>query len=229
MKKIICLLIGVAALLSRLTLSAQIKNEGLAQGILAARQKDATLLKQYNWNSRVEVQHDEKTADIRLYLVSYGPDGELQRSLINDDPAKVPGGFFRRAVAEDKKKEMEKLIHHVGKLVDQYTLPTAGKVIDFISQAQISPLTSPEGKTILQLNGNNVVVPGDSFAMTVDGTTLRPISLQITTTYEDSQVTVSATFHTGAAGLNHLQFATVLLPDKGLTINIHNYDYVPQN
>ena len=74
-----------------------------------------------------------------------------------------------------------------------------------------------------------VVVPGDTFTTTLDGTKLVPKSIQITTTFKEEQVTVSATFRTTAAGLNHLQYATVTVPGKNITVNIHNYDYVPNN
>lgn len=229
MKRVLLVLVGAVSFLWPLAARAQVPNEGLANAVAAARQKNATLLSQYNWNCRTEVLKDGDTQDIRIDLMNLGPDGTVQRSLINDQPGRLPGGFLRKAVAENKRKELEEYVGGLGKLVDQYTLPGAGKMASFLVQAQVQPSTTPEGTTVLQVTGSSVVVPGDTFTTTLDGTKLVPKSIQITTTFKEEQVTVSATFRTTAAGLNHLQYATVTVPGKNITVNIHNYDYVPNN
>jgi hypothetical protein len=223
------LMSGVVALLLSLTVAAQVQNENLANGILAARKKEAALLQQYNWNCRIEILQDGKVQDLRIDLVNCGPDGQPQRSLLNDQPGKLPNGFLRKSVAENKRRDLEKYIGDLSKLVDQYTLPSAGKVIDFLAQAQVQPLTTPDGKTLLQVSGNSVVVTGDTFTMMVDGRTLQPTAIQITTLYNGDQATVSATFKAMKTGPNHLQYATVEVPDKKVTLMIHNYDYVPND
>lgn len=229
MNRIIPLLVGAMAMLIPLTSLAQVPNEGLANGIVAARQKNAALLRQYAWNCRTDIEKDEKMQDIRIDLVSFGPDGQLQRSLQNDQPGQLPGGFFRKRIAEDKRKELEAYVKGLAHLVEEYTLPGGGKVVAFLAQSQVQPITTPEGKTVLQVTGSSVVQDGDTFTMTVDGTTLLPISTQITTTFKEDQVTVSGTFKMNSARLNHLQYATVTVPSKNLTVNIHNYDYVLNN
>ncbi|MBX3358869.1 MAG: hypothetical protein KF745_10615 [Phycisphaeraceae bacterium] len=218
-----------AALMLPLTALAQVRNEGLANGIVAARQKNATMLAQYNWNCRTEVLKGEAMQDLRIDLVNLGPDGQPQRTLLNDQQGRLPGGFFRKAIAEGQRKKLEKFAEGLGKLVDQYTLPAGGKVVEFLSQAQVQPITSPDGRSLLQVNGSGVVVPGDTFSMTLDGASLLPTSVQISTTFEGDQVTISATFKTMNSGLHHLQYATVEVPSKSLTVNIHNYDYVPND
>jgi hypothetical protein len=63
----------------------------------------------------------------------------------------------------------------------------------------------------------------------VDGRTLLPTQVQITTTHEGDLVNVTATFRTGPTGLNHLQYATITVPAKNIEVQVHNYDYVPMN
>lgn len=220
------LVCAIALFLLPLCASAQVQNEGLANGIINARKQVAALLQQYNWNSRTEIIKDGKVEDLRIDLVSLGADGQPQRTLLNDQQGQLPGGFLRKAIEEKKRKELEEYVSALSKLVEQYTLPSAGKVIDFIAKAQVQPVTTPDGKTILNLNGSNVVNPGDTFGMTVDGRTLHPINVQITTTFKGSAVTITANFKDMKTGPNHVQFATVSVPDKGITVNIHNYDYV---
>ncbi|MGH8703565.1 MAG: hypothetical protein ACREVR_20625 [Burkholderiales bacterium] len=45
-------------------------------------------------------------------------------------------------------------------LLEQYTLPTPGKVLDFMTRAQMS---GPDPSGAIQMTGNNVAVPGDTF------------------------------------------------------------------
>jgi hypothetical protein len=55
------------------------------------------------------------------------------------------------------------------------------------------------------------------------------MQIQVSAPFEDGQVSVTATFQTLKSGLNHMQFATAEIPSKGVTVMIHNFDYVPNN
>ena len=215
-------------LLPAALLVAQVPNQDLANRVIEARKKDAAKLQQFNWNSRTEIVVNGKVEDIRIDLVSLGANAQPQRSLLNDTPASLPGGFLRKRIAEDKRKDMEKYLKGLSKLIDQYTLPSAGKVIDFMAAAQIMPVTM-EGKTLLQVTGNSVVADGDTMTMTLDGQTYHTTSLQINTFFEGDPVTITASFKLNAAGVNHAQFATAEIPGKGITVMIHNYDYAPND
>jgi hypothetical protein len=219
----------VIAVAASLAFATQVPNENLANAIIAARQKNAALMQQYNWNSRTEIDENEKMQDIRIDLVSYLPNGELQRSLLNDQQGKMPGLFLRKAIEENQRKQVEELVQGLGKLVEQYTLPGPGKMIGYLVQAQVTPVTTPQGTTVLQVTGSGVVVPGDTFTITYDGTTLQPLSIQINTTFKGDAVTINGSFMTNRAGLNFLQYATAEIPSKKVTVTIHNYDFVTNN
>ena len=205
---------------------AQVKNEGLANQIIEARQKNATLMKQYSWNSRVELLENGAVKDIRIDQVMYGPDGQLQRTLLNNDPSSHPRGFLRRRIADKEKERMEKYLKGLREVLDQYTLPTAGKIIDFISKANVS---APDANGMLEITGNDVVKPGDTMTMTVYAPTRQTRSMNITTLFEQDEVTVSATFKTLNNGLNYVGYAEVGVPMKNLNLQVQNYDYINQN
>ncbi|MGH7177342.1 MAG: hypothetical protein ACREJC_08185, partial [Tepidisphaeraceae bacterium] len=149
----------------------------------------------------------------------------LQRTVLNDQGAHMPMGFFRHAIAENKKKQMEKYLKGLHSLLDQYTLSSAGAIINFISQAIFQTGQSPEGTPILTATGNNVVNPGDTLSMTVNPTNFQTRRMELTTSYEGDPVTVTATFRTIASGLTQLQYATVEVPNKGIVLQVQNYDY----
>ena len=65
MKRLIMLTATLAAFGSPSLLPAQVANEGLANQIIAARQRNATLMKQYSWNCRTEVSENGTPKDTR--------------------------------------------------------------------------------------------------------------------------------------------------------------------
>ncbi len=226
MKRTIAGVMGALVMVLSLTSVAQVPNEGLANGIIVARQKNANLLKQFNWSCRTDMTENGNLQDLRINLVTMAPDGTLQKTLLNDQPGALPNGFFRRAIAENQRKQLEQYVGGVTGVVEQYTLPNPGAIVNFLSTAQVQPMTTPDGKTMLQVSGNNVITPGDTFAMTIDGKSLMPISIQVNTFYNGDPVTISGTFKSMKDGLNHLQYATVTIPSKNVTLMVHNYDYV---
>ncbi len=220
--------VGAVALLclSSVSLFAQPAGEGLANRIIAARKANAALMKQYSWTCREDFLENGTPLDTRIDAVVYGPDGQLQRTVMNDDQSPLPRGFLRRKIAERKREEVEKYLVGLRKLLDQYTLPTAGKVLDFVSQTTIQ---APDANGMLQLTGNSVVIPGDTLVLGIQAGTQRTQKVQITTTFEGDTVTASASFRTLATGLNHIAFAEVDVPAKGYKLQIQNFDYNQNN
>ena len=230
MKRTICSIIVIIGLLMfsfSLPLRAQVANEGIANMIIQARQKNSAQLKQYTWTSRIELNQNGTTQDTRIYQVSYGPDGNVQQTLLNDQSAQLPMGFLRRAIAENRRQQTEQYITDLCGLVDQYTLPSAGAVINFISQANIQGGHAPDGSPIMQMTGNNVVNPGDTFYLAVNPTTFQTRRMQVSTTYQGDAVTVTATFATLPSGLTYPQYVDVEVPDQQLSLLVQNYDYYP--
>jgi len=229
---------GVAALLAVPCLALGAPQSVLAQQtmgqatavkavqITEARKKNAALMRQYTWNSRTELIESGQIKDNHLELVNYAPDGTLQRSLLNDSGAPLPLGFLRRAIAEDKKKEMEKYLTGLRQLLEQYTLPTAGKVLDFMISA--IP-TGPDATGLLQMTGNNVVVPGDKVSVSTDPRTLQTRRVQVNSSYQSDAVQVTATFNTIPSGLTYMAYAEVTVPAKQMSVQVQNFNYTRPN
>ena len=157
----------MAALGSPSRLPAQVPNEGLANLLIAARQKNAALIKQYSWNCRTESSESGETKDTRIDTVTWGPDGQPQHTLLNDQGNPLPQGFVRRRVAEKERENMEDYLKSLRTFLHQYTLPTAGQVINLISS---SPIPAPGPGGALQITGAGVVVPGDTVSLGATGT-----------------------------------------------------------
>jgi hypothetical protein len=194
--------------------------------ITEARKANAALMRQYTWTSRTEIMDQGQVKDTRIELVHYTPDGQLTRSLLNDQSAPLPRGFLRKAIAEDKKKEMEEYLKGLQGLLEQYTLPTSGKVLDFMMSAQ---LAGPDANGLISMTGSNVVLPGDSLTIWTDLRTRHPRKIQVTTFYQGDVAQLTATFNTLPSGLNYVAYAEATVPAKQLSIQVQNFDYTRPN
>lgn len=114
MAALVPLVVAVAAPL-------QVPSENLANAIVAARAKNAALLQTYNWNCRTEILENNKMQDLRIDLVGMGQGGQLTRTLLNDQPGQLPGGFLRKAIAQGQQQQAEQTAKALGALLDQYT------------------------------------------------------------------------------------------------------------
>jgi len=198
------------------------KRAETAVKITEARKANAKLMHQYSWQSRTELIENGEVKDMRLEQVQYGPDGRLQRTMLNEQGASLPFGFIRRAIAEKKRKEMETYLKGLRSLLDQYTLPTAGKVLDFMDKATTT--LADDGRMIL-MNGASVVVPGDSLSIWTEAATRQTRKIQVDTFFQGDGVNLTATFKTLRSGLTHVNYAEVMVPAKNLSVQVQNFDY----
>jgi hypothetical protein len=215
-------LISLVCSSAALAQSALSADANKAVQITEARQANAALMHQYTWNSRTEIFDQGQVKDTRIELVNYTPFGQLQRSLINDQSAPLPRGFLRRAIAENERQKMEQYLTGLRGLIEQYTLPTTGKILDFMMSAK--PM-GPDAQGLLQMTGNNVVMPGDSLTLWVNAYTRHLTRVQVNTTFQGNPVQLDATFNTLPSGLNYMAFAEATVPAKQLSLQVQNFNY----
>src|SRR5258708_8921156 len=107
MKSLIMFAATVTALGIPSLLPAQVANEGLANQILAARQRNATLMKQYSWNCRTEILENGTPKDTRIDTVTFGPDGQPQHTLLNDQANPLPRRFFPKNIPHNDRQKTD--------------------------------------------------------------------------------------------------------------------------
>lgn len=194
----------------------------VAVEITQARQRNAMMMQRYSWNERADVVQNGQSKDVRIDLCTYLPTGQKQCTVVNDQHAPLPGGFFRRNAAENKIKQFEGYLKGLKALLDQYTLPSAGAMLNFLTTAQtFGP--GPEG--YLTTAGSNVVQPGDSLTIWTYAATRLPARMSINTTYQGQAVQMTATFKSLPSGLNYMNYATVEVPAQQLQLMVQNFDF----
>lgn len=189
--------------------------------VMQSRAANAALMKRYTWNERIDFLVNGQQKDLRIDLVNFGPDGKIQRTTLNDQSAPLPGGFFRKKIAEGERKDVEKYLKGLGQLLHQYTLPTPGAVMNFLDSA--TPVPSGPGQ--LMVTGQNVVQPGDTLTVYLDAATRKTQRLVVNTAFEGSPVNLTATFATLPSGLNYPAYAELLVPAKGYDVQVQNFDF----
>ena len=194
--------------------------------ITEARQANAALMHHYTWMSRTEILKDGQIKDTRLETLHYDPFGQLQRSLINDQSAPLPRGFLRRAVADNEREETEQYLTGLRGLLEQYTLASTGKILDFMTAAK--PM-GPDASGLFSMTGTNVVQPGDSLTIWVNAMTKHVARIQVNTAFQGNAVQLNATFTTIPSGLNYVAFAEATVPSKQLSVQVQNFNYTRPN
>jgi hypothetical protein len=190
--------------------------------VTEARAANDALMRQYTWISRTEMIDQGQVKDVRIEAVTYGSEGRLQRSALNDPAAPFPRGFLRWHVAEHERQKVEEYVAGLRSLLEDYTLPRAGQVQNFINTTTAS---GPDSGGLVKLTGRNVVLPGDTFAVWIDPTTRHGQKVQVSTSFDGDIVTLTATFKTLPSGLNHVAYAEVTVPTRRISIQVQNFDY----
>jgi len=195
--------------------------------ITQAREHNAALMHHYIWNSRLDLVVNGEVKETRIEQVSYGPTGQLQRTVLNDQGSTLhtlptPIGFLRRAIAANEKEQMQQYLTGLRGLLEQYTLPTTGKILDFLMSATPS---LPDAQGLIKLSGYNVVQPGDNLNMWFNPWTKHLHHLQVNTALQGETVQLTATYSTLSNGLNYASYAQVDVPAKQLSVQVQNYNF----
>jgi hypothetical protein len=202
--------------------SSPARNVSMAVQITEALKANAALMRQYTWNSRTQLIEHGNLIDAHFEKVGYGSGGQVIRTQVKDFSAAPYGDFLRRAIDETEKRKAEIYMTGLVGFLDQYTLPTAGKVLDFVSKTKIPP---PDASGLLQLNGSSVVVPGDSFSLWIDALTLQTIKMEVSTFFQGDIVVFTSTSKTLPNGPTYMAYTEATIAVKQMSLLIHNYDY----
>jgi hypothetical protein len=198
-------------------------NRAVAGRIAEAPEANAALMQQYRWTSHTQVIDQGQVKATRIDAVNYGPDGQLRRSMLNGRSTPLlPVGFERRHIGEADRQNVEEYLTGLRDLLEQHTLPTAGKVRDFLNRAAAS---GRDAYGLFAMTGRNLVQPNDTVSLWVDPRTRLAQRIRVSTSFEGEPVTLTATFKTLASGLNHVAYAELTMPARQISVQVQNFDY----
>ncbi len=178
-------------------------------------------MRNYSWNTRTEVKMDGESKSVKVELIRFTPEGEMQKAMVSDSSAgaKKPRGI-RGKVAKNKIKGMQEWAAELGKLLQQYSLPTSGNILDFLDQATVRRTGN-----MVNLTGRNVIQQGDYMAILVDASSKQLKLITVKTNLDGDAVDVQITSKSLDDGLSYTARQVVKVPAKKVELTIENYDF----
>jgi len=224
------LVLAVGTLLVLSLSVALAQNPQLEEKIMAIKQAQALnkqKLAQYTWQETETISIKGDVKDTKTYLVQMGPNGQPQKTEINDQKAQSGGGREGRVkerVIEKKTEEYQQYGQQVGALAKQYTTPNPDALMQAKQQGNISLQPGQGG---INLVIKNYIKANDSVTMTINEQTKSMVSLNVSSYLNDPKdaVTISATFARLPDGTNHVANTTINGVSKQLTVNDQNSNY----
>jgi len=180
-----------------------------------ARAADDQALRHYDWSTWLQLFRNGALANQAIIRQSYLANGRLQRAVVNQEHASLPGGFIARTKWEDN------FLADLQDLLAQYR-PTSAALLNFVSATKVS---GPDATGALVVSAKNVIKKGDVVTVWFDAKTRQLRRLQVATLFRDDPVQVNATYGVLPNGPSYMQYAQVEIPDQKVYLLIHNYDY----
>ena len=214
------LLFGTLAigLMMAVPAAAQTDMAAVAEKVSKARQQNAMKTRDYSWTQRTEVKLKGETKSLKTEIVRFTVDGELQKTPIDETSAKKPRGV-RGKVAKKKAGEMKDWMADLGEVLKQYSLPTAGNLLDFFNKAAVSP--DGDGR---KLDATDVVQTGDRMSVWIDANH-KMVKTEVSTQHDGSDVKLETDHATTPDGLDYTARTVIVVPDKGVEMTVENFSY----
>ena len=214
------LLFGTLAigLMMAVPAAAQTDMAAVAEKVSKARQQNAMKTRDYSWTQRTEVKLKGETKSLKTEIVRFTVDGELQKTPIDETSAKKPKGV-RGKVAKKKAGEMKDWMADLGEVLKQYSLPTAGNLLDFFNKAAVSP--DGDGR---KLDATDVVQAGDRMSVWIDANH-KMVKTEVSTQHDGSDVKLETDHSTTPDGLDYTARTVIVVPDKGVEMTVENFSY----
>ena len=183
------------------------QNPQLQEKLAAVKQSAAEnqqKLHQYQWTetTQLTLKGDPKPASTNL--CHYGPDGQVQKSLISPPPEQPSGGKMKQRIIAKKKEEMKDYMGEVKILLGQYVPPDPQKMQAAYAAGKVS-LNPAEG--MINLVFKDYPLPGDQMTLTFDSATKKIVSVSVNTYMgeEKDAVTLQTQMASFPDGTNYVQ------------------------
>lgn len=223
MTKISLSVVGVAVLLlAGATALAQPEID--LQQVAAGMKSNQEALRDYAWQSRVNVEVDGEEKKVDLYQVRYNMSGELEKTRMGGeaDEKKVRGPI-RKNKAKKMKNKAHEFAGELGDQIEAYLSPES------VAKA-LSTAFARVDEGMLQLHSQDVVQNGDSVDFGLVEATKQPMTLTVETTAGGAPVEFEVTFQRLDDGTNYAARSIVntVFEDKKLKVVTENFSYTRQ-
>ncbi len=220
-------LVIIAALMFTASAPLVAQNSDLQAKLAAVKQavaQNQQRLHQYQWveTTQITLKGDPKPASQNL--CQYGPDGQVQKTLIGVPPPPPSGGRLKQRIVANKKEEMGDYMDTVKALLSLYVPPDPQKMDQAFQAGKAS--INPNGG-IVNLVFTDYAMSGDQMTLTFDPAAKKLISLSVNTFMGDGKdaVTLQVQMASLPDGTNYVQQSILNASSKQLVVTTTNANY----
>lgn len=174
-------------------------------------------LKSYNWKSQTQIAVSGEVKSTLVQQITWTPSGEQQKLELSrtSAPQKKPIVPMRRLIAKRKAARSKEWFEGLQEQLARYrSLPDlSGK----------TNLEMADGQAVV--TAQDVIQAGDRLTVVVDPKSHQPLSGEVVTRYDDSDVKIHLTFSQIEPGLSTVTRTVCEVPDHEVTITVTNWDY----
>ena len=207
----------------------------LAQGNPELQQKAASAkeiaahnqqgLRAYTWISKTELSYKGEVKSTLIESCVYGPDGEVQKTVVSAPaPADKKRGV-RGKVAKKKIGEMTEELGAAAALAQSYVPPAADKLQAVITAGNLS--ASQAGPDMAAIRFGDYNKSGDSLSLVFDQQAYSLAQLNVDSWLKDEKdtVTIRVSFELLADGTNYAASTVLNIPGSNIEVSITNSNY----
>lgn len=187
--------------------------------------KNQAALRQYVWTEQTNVLLNGEVKKTTYYRCQYGPDGAVQKTVIDSSPPPAEKRGLRGRVVEKKKEELTDYMDLAVSLIKQYVPPNPTQMEAAFQGGSGS--IGLAGPGTLQLQFKNYVKPGDSLVFTYDTAAKKLIRIVVNSYISDQKdaVTLQVNFQTLPGGPNYVAQTVLNAPAKKVQVQTTNSGY----
>jgi len=218
------MLIGLAVLAAAVPAFAQ--NSELQQKLAGVKQSMAEnkqRLQQYEWTETTQLNLKGDPKPPSQNLCRYGPDGQVQKSLIGVPP-EPSGGRLKKRIVAKKTGEIKDYMGDVKGLLSMYVPPDPQRMEQAYQAGKLS--LNPAGG-LVNLVFRDYAQPGDQMTLTFDTGTRKVVSLSVNTYMGETKdaVTLQVQMASLPDGTNYVQQSVLSASAKQLVVTTSNSNY----
>jgi hypothetical protein len=195
----------------------------LAVQVSENREENRKKLRDYSWKTRTEITIKGETKLLKVELVRFDVDGRMQKTTLSEEkPDRRKKRGVRGRIQKHKIEEKKEWFGELHGLLRQYSLPTTGKVLDFLEKATFGPGDRPG---TIRIRGTSVVKPGDELTMWIDADTKETKLTKVRTRLDGDTVLFETNHDSLASGLRYQARSIIKVPAADVRMTVENFDY----
>lgn len=202
--------------------------QDVQQKATAAKQAAAAnqqALRKYSWLEKVELSLNGEVKSTKVSQCSYGPDGQVQKSVVVAPPPAEKKRGLKGKVIEKKTGEMKEELEAASALVHRYVPPSGDKIQVVMNAGGVSLAQAGPGMVALKFAGYEKA--GDSFGLTFESAvkSLKQINVATWLDKPEEVVTLRVTMQSLPDGTDYPGSIALAIPSSNIEVRITNSNY----